>query len=137
MSVRAKFYVQAVSPSIEESPEAVSRVVNLGAVCRGATNREWASATPSGSLTMTVRNDAATAQFKVGTEYYVTFEEAEPKPVPNDGHEAKPGMTSWNAMTCEVCGLAASWGRDSETGLSAWLWDEAAQARHDEAYGAA
>ena len=73
MSVRAKFYVSAIQPSIQEQPEAVSRVITFGAVCRGAANREWSSATPSGSLTMTVRNDAAIAQFEVGKEYYLDF----------------------------------------------------------------
>lgn len=134
MSVRAKFFVQDVVPSFEDAPEAVSRVVTLGAVCRGAANREWASATPSGSLIMTVRNDAATTQFKKGREYYLDFTEAEPKPEPGDGHQAKPGMTSWNSMVCEECGMGASWGRVPETGNSGWLWDEDAQKRHDEAY---
>lgn len=132
MSVTAKFYVQNVIPSIEEQPDAVSRVVTLGAVCRGAANREWASATPAGSVTMTVRNDAAVAQLVKGEEYELTFRHV-PKPTPGDGHEARPGPTSWNTVACETCGMNASW-KDND-GAWVYVWDDEAQARHDEAYG--
>jgi hypothetical protein len=134
MSVRAKFYVNSITPTVGDNPTAPARVLSFGAVCRGASNREWSSATPSGSLTMTVRNDAAIAQFEVGKEYYLTFEPAEPKPVAGDGHEAQPGMTGWGVLACEACGMGGSWVAD---GTNKYVWDDAAQARHDEAYGAA
>lgn len=136
MTVRAKFFVQNVSPSFEDQPEAVSRQITMGAVCRGAANREWASATPGGSVQMTVRNEVASAYFERGKEYYLTFEEAEPAPVPGDGHQAEPGPTAWGALACERCGMAGSWVKHpTEAGQFHGVWDEDAQARHDQAYG--
>ncbi len=135
MSVTAKFHCQNITPTIEENPGAHSRVVTFGAVCRGAANRDWASATPAGSITMTIRNDHATAQFVKGEEYLLTFEHA-PKPVPADGHKAQPGPTSWQkdeGAACEVCGIPGTY--HNENGQWWYEWDEAAQKRHDEAYG--
>ena len=124
MAVKAKMYLSNKTANEAQS----STTLSFGAVCRGAANREWASATPAGSLTMTVRNEAAVAQFEVGQEYYLTFEPAEPKPVRHDGHQAKPGPLPYPGIACEICGLGGSWADGQYT------WDEAAQQRHDEAY---
>jgi hypothetical protein len=127
MSVRAKFFCQNITRS---HPEAPAATITMGAVCRGAANAEWASATPSGSLQMTVRNDLATAQFEIGKEYYLTFEAAEAKPESGDGHPYTPATTSWGMNCCGVCGAVGSW--LAEQGK--YEWDEAAQAKHDELY---
>lgn len=133
MSVRAKFFCQKVTPTVEEAPEAPSRQVSFSAVCRGAANRQWSSATPAGSISMNIRNDAATTQFEVGKEYYVDFTPAEAAPTRGDGHEAQPGLTAWNTLACEACGMGGSWVKvDGTTG---YAWDDDAQGRHDEAYG--
>ncbi len=55
MSVRAKFYVA----SITQRPGVGGGEVTLAATARGARNAMWASATPSGSMTMTINNPAA------------------------------------------------------------------------------
>lgn len=101
--VRAKFYVYNIEPSVEDQPDAVSRQVSLGAVCRGVENAIWASATPAANLVMTIRNDAATAQFVKGEEYDLLFTHA-PKPAPGDGHKVKPVVNSGGWYVCERCG---------------------------------
>lgn len=78
MSVRAKFFVQEVAKTTYGGR------VRLQAVCRGLDNKEWASATPSGSVEMTIRNDGALAQFEPGDELYVEFTAA-PKGVEGMG----------------------------------------------------
>lgn len=98
MSVVARFYVQSVEAP-EGSPAAT---VTLGAVCRGAHNKVWASATPSGQIRMTIRNDQATAQFEQGKEYEVLFREITP-PRPGDGHAPQPYRTDWGVF-CAECG---------------------------------
>lgn len=70
MSVRAKFYVTEVAKTTYGGR------IKLGVVCRGEDNKEWASATPSGSIEMTIRNDHALAQFEPGDEFYVDFSQA-------------------------------------------------------------
>lgn len=67
MSVRAKFFVQEVTRTTYGGR------VRLQAVCRGQDNKEWASATPAGSIEMTIRNDGALAQYTPGDELYVDF----------------------------------------------------------------
>jgi hypothetical protein len=71
MGVRAKFFVQERT----ETASGQDRVV-LGAVCRGEDNKEWSKYTPSGQITMTIKNDLATSQFDPGKEFYVDFTEA-------------------------------------------------------------
>lgn len=134
MAVVAKFYVTSITRS---HPEAPAAQINMGAVCRGAANSEWASATPSGSLVMTVRNDAAIAQFEAGKEYYLTFTEAEPKPVEHDGHSYTPAVTSWGMHCCGVCGAVGTWIAENGEAYGSpgkYVWDEIAQAKHDEMY---
>jgi hypothetical protein len=68
MTVRAKFYVQEIAQTTWGGR------VKLVAVARGSDNKEWASATPSGSIEMTILNDVALKQFvEPGTEFFVDF----------------------------------------------------------------
>ena len=76
-TVRAKFFVQEIAKTTYGGR------VRLQAVCRGEDNKEWASATPSGQIDMTIRNDIALAQFEPGDEFFVDF-----TPAPN----GEPGM---------------------------------------------
>ena len=106
MSVRAKFYVS----NVERNEAGSATTVYLGAVCRGAENRVWASYTPAGNLNMTIRNEVAAAQFEVGQEFWLTFEPA-PKPQPGDGHPVDPvqsvpppGEDDGGRM-CATCGV--------------------------------
>lgn len=105
MSVIARFFVSSVTPPPEGSSAGTQ--VYLGAVCRGAANSEWASATPAGSIQMTIRNDRASEQFEVGKEYEVVFREVE-KPVQGDGHSVQAFQPSYTkTWTCGVCGFYA------------------------------
>lgn len=100
MTVRAKFICYKA-----DNPEgAAAAQVQLGAVCRGIENAMWAQATPSGSITMAVKNDPAFEQFEQGAEYEVTFRKV-PKPLPNDGHEIVPAVDMHGRRICEFCGL--------------------------------
>lgn len=100
MSVRAKFVVYAVEPPAEGTSGATQ--VRMGAVCRGIENSMWASATPSATLTMAIRTDAAD-QFVVGQEYSVLFEPA-PKPAYGDGHPLIQAVHPSGTIVCEFCG---------------------------------
>lgn len=77
MSVRAKFYVRAVTRyssggSVEMQP-----------VVRGNENKSWSSATPSGQLTMSILNEGALQVFEealnrsrkgeIKPEFYLDF----------------------------------------------------------------
>lgn len=68
--VRAKFFVQEITQAIHGGK------VKLGAVCRGEDNKQWASATPWGSIEMGISNESALAQFVPGDEVYVDFSPA-------------------------------------------------------------
>jgi hypothetical protein len=70
MSVRAKFYCTEISKMIGGGK------VRLSAVTRGEDNKKWASATPAGTIEMSIRNELAIEQFDVGEEYYVDFSPA-------------------------------------------------------------
>lgn len=67
MAVRAKFFCQEVAKTTYGGR------VKLNPVTRGEDNKKWASATPSGEITMTIRNELAVEFFDVGEEYYVDF----------------------------------------------------------------
>ena len=106
MSVRAKFFVQKVTRQAGN----VGGEVVLSAATRGAGNADWASATPSGTITMQVNNPAAFAQFEKAItnewpppEVYVDFEFLTPA-MPEDGH---PYVASpeghYNAPNCSEC----------------------------------
>ncbi|GAC1521603.1 MAG: hypothetical protein NVS3B1_05990 [Marmoricola sp.] len=100
MAVAARFFVSAVHAPPENSSQGTQ--VYLGAVCRGAANSVWASATPSGRIEMTIRNDLAAEQFKTGKEYEVVFREVTP-PKQGDGH-AVSAYRSHGYLSCGVCG---------------------------------
>lgn len=76
-AVRAKFFVVEVTHRVNVTS------IKLGAVCRGEDNKEWASATPSGTITMDVLS-AAGGVFKPGDEFFIDF-----VPAP----KGKPGRT--------------------------------------------
>lgn len=79
--VRAKFFVQEVGKTTWGGK------VVLNVVTRGEDNKAWASATPSGQITMTIRNDLALEFFDVGDEFFVDFTRAEKGA---EGMEATP-----------------------------------------------
>jgi hypothetical protein len=74
-AVEARFYVSGYE---RFSYDASATQVKLQAVTRGEHNRSWASATPSGTLTMTIRNESAASWFteRLGKEVSVVFSEA-------------------------------------------------------------
>lgn len=69
-TVRAKMFVQEVAKTTWGGK------VVLQVVTRGADNKEWASATPSGRLELTIRNDHALAQFEPGDEVFIDISPA-------------------------------------------------------------
>mgnify|MGYP001590217061 CR=1 FL=1 len=78
MTIRAKFFVTEVAKTTYGGR------VKLSAVTRGQDNKIWASATPSGSIEMSIRNELAIEQFDVGKEYFVDFS---PAPTGKEGME--------------------------------------------------
>lgn len=103
--VRAKFYVQKITRA--EGSSTADQVV-LGAVCRGVENALWSQYTPSGTISMGVLNEAATAQFIEGEEYEVTFTRVT-RPKPGDGHAVVAVKTMHGNWVCETCGANPSW----------------------------
>ena len=79
MNVRAKFKVMSV-----KHHEGDQAMIELSAI-HGADNRTWSKWTPNGTLTMTVTNPAATAQFVPGACVFLDFTEAPAK----ESEEAK------------------------------------------------
>lgn len=76
MAVVAKFFVQTIT---EHAHQIGCKQITLQAVSRGEENKEWSKYTPSGTLTMSILNEAAAGQFTLGEEYLITFEHS-PKP---------------------------------------------------------
>lgn len=102
--VRAKFYVSGIHI------ESWGANIELTAVSRGARNADWSSATPSGSIKLTVTNPAAIAQYvaalrhKGGPEFFVDFTHA-PIAWPEDGHRFVPSPEGhYNHPRCAECG---------------------------------
>lgn len=129
--VAARFFVR----SVEEYPGSTASNVILGAVCRGAHNAQWSSATPSGQIQMSIRNDLATAQFIQGKEYEVIFREVQP-PQPGDGHAVRRYVGSGNYVSCGECGAVPKvadgipWGPTGDLPEDQLDWTA-----HDQAYG--
>jgi hypothetical protein len=75
MAVQARFYVRTITKHAHLGKGA--GVVEMGPVSRGPENKQWASATPSGSVTMTIGNPAALEWFadRLGKEVALTFED--------------------------------------------------------------
>jgi len=68
MTVRAKVYVASISRTTYGGQ------VRLQAVSRGQDNKEWAAATPTANIEMTILNEIALAEFvDPGDEFYVDF----------------------------------------------------------------
>ncbi len=76
-AVEARFYVSGYQMQAYD-PEAVA--VTLQAVSRGEHNKDWAKYTPSGQITMTIKNPGAASWFteRLGQEVAVTFAPAPP-----------------------------------------------------------
>jgi len=53
-----------------------SSMFRFSALLDGQENAEWAAATPSGELTMTIANPAAVRQLEVGAVYTVTIQKS-------------------------------------------------------------
>lgn len=79
--VRAKMFVQEIAKTTWGGR------LKMQVVTRGEDNKQWASATPSGELNLTIRNDLALEVFDVGDEFYVDFTPA-PKGV--EGMDLQP-----------------------------------------------
>lgn len=124
MSVSSKWYVTHIE----------GNTVSFTPVCRGVENREWAQATPGGSMQMLIQNDAAREQFALYEEYEVVFTRS-PKPAPNDGHAVEVvEQVAWNPATREndktyfVCGRCGSYASLNEDGGPDW-------SKHEELFG--
>ena len=122
--VSSKWFVQAAQPG--DAPQ----LVRLMPVVRGVENREWASATPSGQMTMFINNERAREAFVVGEEYEAVFVHR-PKPRLGDGHavdqyEDHPSYDpSKTLYVCRTCGSYASLNPDGTPN-----WE-----KHDEHWG--
>jgi len=104
--IRGKFFVKEITATAAGGP--IQGTVKLGVVSRGAVNRSFAEATPSGEISMYISNPAAYEFFRdrLGKEFYVDFTEY--TPVVDDGHAfAETGPNHYNAGKCSECGGAA------------------------------
>lgn len=115
MSVSSKWYVGRIE----------GQTVYLNPVCRGVENREWATATPGGQMSMVIQNDAALAQFTLYEEYEAVFVH-KPKPAPHDGHKVQvvEQKDSWGDKTIYLCGVCGSYARLSPEGGPDWTAHE-------------
>lgn len=110
MHTRAKFYVSGLTllPGKEAGIQ-----VNLQAVGRGDRNAEWASATPCGSMSMTINNPAAV---EVWEQFMRTARETGKQPElfidirpsedgwPGDGHKFRLADVPESHYTHDKCG---------------------------------
>ena len=73
-AVVAKFVCDVVNDHAhpEEGTDVVLRAVTSGS----EENDKFFQYTPSGEITLFIKNEIAAEQFEVGKEYYVTFDEA-------------------------------------------------------------
>lgn len=117
MPVSSKWYVSRIE----------GQLVSLHPVCRGVENREWATATPGGQMSMVIQNEAALQQFTVGEEYEAVFVH-KPKPAPHDGHKVQVVEQSAYGKTVYLCGVCGSYARLSPDGGPDWT-------AHEEHYG--
>lgn len=116
-NVSSKWYVTAVE----------GQKVSLSPVCRGIENREWASATPAGSMAMWISNPAALAAFTLGEEYEAIFRHV-PKPKPGDGHAVDALEIPNGDRVYYVCGKCGSYARLNDDGSPNWQ-------AHEELFG--
>ena len=108
MAIKAKFFVTGAEHSTGTDPEHMQGTVKLRAVCRGASNAQWAAATPSGDLQMYISNPPAFRWFhdRVSKEVSLTIEDALMDPATHEFVEPDPIAkdASWMADTCGECG---------------------------------
>lgn len=78
MSVRAKFQVSSVK-SYAWNPNAKEITLTPQYDTSIPEDRRFAKATPSGTLTMTVDNPAASEQLELGKFFYIDFTPVEPE----------------------------------------------------------
>lgn len=71
MSVKAKFRVACITDHGNDT-----KVVKLAVVTNGDDNKSWSKYTPQGQIELTITNPAASSQFEVGKEYFLTFDPA-------------------------------------------------------------
>lgn len=109
MSVKAKFFIQSAEHTIGSDPTFMNGNVKMGAVCRGAANAAWSSATPSGQFQMYVSNPSAFKWFhdRIGKEVSISIVEAYTDPETHPFVEPDPIAkdSSWMKDTCGDCGL--------------------------------
>lgn len=80
-AVQARFYVAEINQYASQARDiyaspAPMGVVKMRPVSRGEDNAQWASATPSGEFTMTVRGEAFPwFQERLGREVKITIED--------------------------------------------------------------
>jgi hypothetical protein len=65
--VRAKMFVAEVGQTTYGGK------LVMRPVTRGDDNKAWSQATPSGELTLTIRNELAMERFRVGDEWFLDF----------------------------------------------------------------
>lgn len=119
--VKAKFYVGSVQvhqvgPGGYRAGGVKSGQVHLHPVCRGAENKQWAQATPSGKIEMYV-NGPAVEWFmeRIGKELAITMDDAKNDPMTHAfeplGDEYQPSAEDIERgykrdETCVNCGQA-------------------------------
>lgn len=107
MGVQAKFYVASITKHAGSGDYAE---ITLRVVTRGGANADWAAATPSGEIKMTVSNPPAITWFedRLGKELALGFEDFV-VPSPDDGHEFVPipAVEGYYAdPNCRLCGCS-------------------------------
>lgn len=106
MTVSARFYVSEVT---RQAYNPAHLKVTLTAVGRGDKNAQWAEATPSGKIEMTINNEPAASQFAeaLGKDVAITFDFVDAAK-PGDGHafrqsELPSGIWGGGEGTCGEC----------------------------------
>lgn len=115
MSVRAKFYIAEIT----QFPGTTGGRVKMSAVSRGTRNSSWSTATPAGSIEMSITNPEAFEWFQrllqranSGQGYpemFITFDEADDGRV-GDGHAFESSglpETHYAHTHCAACGIPA------------------------------
>lgn len=74
-SVRAKFWVTEINHRHCRDSSEVNAEIKLEPVY-DEDNKDWSKWTPSGSISMSVTNPGAIAQFELGKQYFVDFRPA-------------------------------------------------------------
>lgn len=75
--LRAKFQIQSVKQSVDNTGAITQVEIDGHPVYGGEENAVWSKATPSGSLKLYISNPGAFGALVVGKEYYLDFTPAE------------------------------------------------------------